>query len=105
MPNGHDARLPHHISVLVATDQGEPLSGRELVRSLWRQGLAVSSGSACGSRGRAALGGSGVLRAMGFNAAVAASGLRISLGPWLMPENLERVPEALDRARWELASR
>jgi hypothetical protein len=42
---------------------------------------------------------------MGFNAAVAASGLRISLGPWLMPENLERVPEALDRARWELASR
>ena len=105
LPNGHDARLPHHISVLVATDQGEPLSGRELVRSLWRQGLAVSSGSACSSSGRAAVGGSVVLRAMGFNAAVAASGLRISLGPWLKPENLERVAEALDRARRELASR
>jgi cysteine sulfinate desulfinase/cysteine desulfurase-like protein len=109
-----DAQMRFVPSVLVATDQGEPLSGRELVRSLWRQGLAVSSGSACSSvaaGGKAAAGGtvgpvgSAVLRAMGFSEAVAASGLRISLGPWLGPESLERVPEALDRARRELGRR
>jgi cysteine desulfurase len=80
------------------------LPGRELVRGLWRQGLAVSSGSACsaiaspGSRG----GGSAVLRALGYPESHCASGLRISLGPWLCPADLERVPGALEQAQRDL---
>lgn len=103
-PEDREGRLPHHISLVVTTDAGVPLPGRELVRGLWRQGLAVSSGSACsaiaspGSRG----GGSAVLRALGYPESHAASGLRISLGPWLCPGDLERVPGALELARHEL---
>jgi len=103
-PEDREGRLPHHISLVVTSEAGVPLPGRELVRRLWRQGLAVSSGSACsaiaspGSRG----GGSAVLRALGYPESHCASGLRISLGPWLCPADLERVPGALERARREL---
>jgi len=100
-PRDPEGRLPHHLSLLVADRQGEPLAGRELVRELWRQGLAVSSGSACRSAAGAAAG-SAVLRAMGYGPAVAGSGLRISLGPWVEPELLDAVPEALARARVRL---
>ena len=103
-PEDREGRLPHHISLVVTSEAGVPLPGRELVRRLWRQGLAVSSGSACsaiasqGSR----MGGSEVLRALGYPESQCASGLRISLGPWLCPADLERVPGALERARREL---
>jgi cysteine desulfurase len=105
-PDKGEGRLPHHISLVVTSATGTPLSGRELVRGLWRQGLAVSSGSACsaiaakGGRG----GGSAVLRALGYPESLCASGLRISLGPWLTAADLERVPGALDRAMRELES-
>jgi cysteine desulfurase len=101
-PRSHpNQRLPHHLSLLVADDAGQPLIGRRLVRELWRQGYAVSSGSACSSAG---LGGSAVLRAMGYDQAEAASGLRLSLGPWLKPEDLSGVPAALARARQRLST-
>jgi cysteine desulfurase len=64
-PRDPAGRLPHHLSLLVADRRGVPLAGRELVRDLWRQGLAVSSGSACRSAAGAAAG-SPVLRAMGY---------------------------------------
>jgi len=103
-PEDREGRLPHHISLVVTSETGVPLPGRELVRGLWRQGVAVSSGSACsviaspGSRG----GGSAVLRALGYPESHCASGLRISLGPWLRPADLVRVPEALEQARRDL---
>jgi len=103
-PEDREGRLPHHISLVVTSEAGVPLPGRGLVRGLWRQGLAVSSGSACsaiaspGSRG----GGSAVLRALGYPESHCASGLRISLGPWLCPADLERVPGALEQARRDL---
>ncbi len=71
------------------------------MRELWREGFAVSSGSACHSSGSAA---SAVLMALGFSEAQAASGLRLSLGPWLTPADLAGVPAALARARQRLAS-
>ncbi|MCP9774524.1 cysteine desulfurase family protein [Cyanobium sp. WAJ14-Wanaka] len=94
-------RLPHHISLVLKDRSGQPISGREMVRALWRQGLAVSSGSACSS-GKSSP--SPVLLAMGYGADEAASGLRISLGPWLTePEVvLARVPEAVLLAMAEL---
>jgi cysteine desulfurase len=100
-PRSHpEQRLPHHLSLLVAGLDGQPLNGRALVRELWREGYAVSSGSACSSSGS---GGSSVLRAMGFGEAEAASGLRLSLGAWLSPADLAGVPAALERGRQRLA--
>ena len=103
------ARLPHHLSLLVSTAAGQPLAGRALVRALWRQGYAVSSGSACSAlkgnaQGGAASGSaSPILLAMGYGPAEAASGLRLSLGPWHRAADLEALPQALERARQEVA--
>jgi cysteine desulfurase len=101
-PDDPRGRLPHHISLLVSGPDGRPRSGRSVVRSLWRQGYATSSGSAC----RSSAGGPGgaaspILRAMGYGIEAASSGLRISLGPWLRPGDLEALPAALDRAARE----
>lgn len=94
---GLQARLPHHISLLLSTPTGEPLPGRQLVRALWQHGIAASSGSACsGASGRP--GPSPVLLAMGFDTERAASGLRLSLGSWVQPQQLERVPAVLEAA-------
>ncbi|MDA0716602.1 MAG: aminotransferase class V-fold PLP-dependent enzyme [Cyanobacteria bacterium] len=91
-PPPGDSRLPHHISLLVSSEAGQPLSGRHLVRELSRQGFALSSGSACSSSGSAA---SPVLQSLGYSEAEAASGLRISLGPWHRPTDLDALVEAL----------
>jgi glycosyltransferase involved in cell wall biosynthesis len=95
-------RLPHHISLLMAAPGGKPLSGRRLVQTIWQQGYAVSSGSACSS-GRGAnpwgMAPSPILQAMGYPDPVAASGLRISLGPWLTGQDLEGVPGAVERGK------
>ena len=91
-PPPGDSRLPHHLSLLVASEAGLPLSGRELVRQLSRQGFALSSGSACSSAGLTT---SPVLRALGLSEADAASGLRISLGSWHRAADLEALALAL----------
>jgi len=99
-PRQGEARLPHHVSLLVRDRRGVPLAGRQLVKALWREGVAASSGSACSSSGASAA--SPVLLAMGYDPATAGSGLRFSLGPWLCAEDLQRVPDALQRARSSL---
>ncbi len=88
-------RLPHHLSLLVRGEAGQPLPGRALVRELASIGLAASSGSACSSSGSSA---SPVLLALGYPDAEAASGLRLSLGPWLHAADLALVPELIQRA-------
>lgn len=98
-PQLGEPRLPHHLSLLVSDDAARPLPGRDLVRALWAEGVAASSGSACSSGAAAA---SAVLLAMGHSAEVAASGLRLSLGPWLSAADLDAVPAALVRARQRL---
>ncbi|MCP9927014.1 cysteine desulfurase family protein [Cyanobium sp. CH-040] len=95
-----EARLPHHLSLLVSSAAGGPFSGRQLVRRLWQEGYAVSSGSACSSGGSPA---SPVLRALGYGEQEAASGLRLGFGPWLSPADLEGLPDALERARQQVA--
>ena len=98
-PTDPDGRLPHHISLLLSTPGGVAMAGRQLVRHLAQEGLAVSSGSACSSGSGGPLGGaSPVLRAMGYGDAEATSALRLSLGPWLDDQDLDAVPEALARA-------
>lgn len=97
-----EARLPHHLSLLVRGASGAPLFGRALVRELASVGLAASSGSACSSSGSS---GSPVLRAMGYSETEAGSGLRLSLGPWLNPQHLELVPQLLAEAIRRLEGR
>lgn len=94
---GQQQRLPHHISLIAQSPDGQALPGRRLVQALWREGVAASSGSACsGASGQPAP--SAVLLAMGYPPHLAAAGLRLSLGPWCEPAQLERVPQALARA-------
>lgn len=96
-----DSRLPHHLSVLVSSPGGTPLNGRDLVRALDGLGISASSGSACSSRSDGA---SPVLLALGYGEREADSGLRLSLGPWVRPEELAQVPialaEAIRRVEW-----
>jgi cysteine desulfurase len=102
-PADPDGRLPHHLSLLVADEQGRPLDGRALVRALARRGWAVSSGSACSLSGGGGAGPSPVLLALGHAAAEASSGLRLSLGPWLTAADLDAFPQALQAARQDPA--
>ena len=88
-------RLPHHLSLVLTSASGTPLPGRQVVSALWQRGLAVSSGTACAS-GRAS--GSPVLRAMGYAPELAGSGLRLSLGPWLTPSQLDFLPDRVSAA-------
>ena len=90
------ARLPHHISLLIGDRQGRPLSARAVVRAMARDGLACSSGSACHA-GRTE--DSPVLAAMGTAPAWRRSGLRLTLGTWLSDADLATVPDRLDAAR------
>ena len=89
------ARLPHHISLLIGTADGRPLSGRALVRQLSRNGVAASSGTACRS---GAPTDSAVLSAMQVERIWRRSGLRLSLGPWLSKADLCSVPQLLEQA-------
>lgn len=100
-PRVGQPRLPHHLSFLVSGSRGQSLPGRQLVQALWREGYAVSSGSACSS-GRSSP--SPVLEALGHSPAAAGSGLRFSLGSWLRPDDLDGLPEALQRARERVES-
>jgi cysteine desulfurase len=99
---GHPVhRLPHHIALSLSDPQDRPLPGRSVVHALARRGVAVSSGTACRS-GRSSP--SPVLTAMGLSPERAASGLRLTLGPWLERSQLARVPAALREAMTEAAA-
>ena len=88
-----DQRLPHHISLLLNNDKGEPVSGRQIVRALAERGVAISAGSACSSGQDQP---SPSLLACGFSSREARSGIRISLGPWLKPQELDDLPGLLE---------
>ncbi|WP_066907531.1 MULTISPECIES: cysteine desulfurase family protein [unclassified Synechococcus] len=81
-------RLPHHLSLLVNDHNGQPVSGRRLVRTLDACGLAVSSGSACSSGKDSD---SPVLAAMGLPNTMRRSSIRISLGPWIERKDLDGI--------------
>ena len=85
-----DQRLPHHLSLLVSDHNGQPVSGRQLVRSLDAQGLAVSSGSACSSGKDSD---SPVLTAMDLPQTMRRSSVRLSLGPWISAGDLDGITE------------
>ncbi|GCE65438.1 cysteine desulfurase [cyanobiont of Ornithocercus magnificus] len=88
-------RLPHHISILAGTPRHKPVDGRAVVRKLARQGVSISSGSAC-SAGHAT--DSAILTAIGIDPIWRRSGLRITLGPWLEQSVLDGLPDLIAEA-------
>ncbi|MCM1984871.1 cysteine desulfurase family protein [Lyngbya confervoides] len=70
-------RLPHHLSFCLKPPQGDPPTGRYLVRQMNLAGIGISAGSACNS-GKTLP--SRVLKALGLPDAIARSGIRLTLG-------------------------
>ncbi len=80
------SRLPGNLSVCI-----DSASGGELVRQLDAQGIAVSTGSAC-SKG---IKPSHVLLALGRSEREARSAIRIGLGRWTAPEEIQTAAAAI----------
>ena len=72
-------RLPHHVSFVLSdrTDLAKDLTGKTIVRQLNLAGIGISAGSACHS---GKLSPSPILSAMGYDAAAAKRGIRLTLG-------------------------
>jgi cysteine desulfurase len=91
-------RLPGHICLGFAGQEGEAI---KLLLELDEQGIAVSSGSACGNLH--AGGPSHVLQAMGFDATRARGSLRVTLGRFNTAEEIDRflavLPDAVRKMR------
>ncbi len=78
IPTGDlEHRLPHHVSLALASADGEKLSGKTLVRQMNLAGIGISAGSACHS---GKLSPSPILLAMGYSEQAALGGIRLTLG-------------------------
>ena len=73
-------RLPHHVSFILSdrfSERAENITGKTIVRQLNKAGIGISAGSACHS---GKLNPSPILSAMGYDAAAAKRGIRLTLG-------------------------
>jgi cysteine desulfurase len=73
-------RLPHHVSFILSdrfARQAPDITGKSVVRQLNQAGIGISAGSACHS---GKLNPSQILSAMGYDAAAARRGIRLTLG-------------------------
>ncbi len=73
-------RLPHHVSFILSerfAKQAQDVTGKTIVRQLNLAGIGISAGSACHS---GKLNPSPILLAMGYEAAAAKRGIRLTLG-------------------------
>ncbi|MBN1782019.1 cysteine desulfurase [bacterium] len=84
-----DRRLPNNLNVSIEHTEGEAL-----LINLDMEGIAVSSGSACSSDSGSI---SHVLEAIGVNAELARGSLRITLGRYTTPEEIDRISGTLPK--------
>ncbi len=94
-------RLPHHVSFVIQA-QGrctEQLTGKQLVRALDREGIAISAGAACHS---GKLNPSPILLAMGYSETEALRGIRLSFGRETTLGNIEQAAKAIKTALSQL---
>lgn len=95
--NGHPAkRLPNNINISV-----ENVEGEALLMNLDLEGIAASSGSACGSDSKQP---SHVLTALGLSPELARGSLRLTLGRYTTEEEVDRVSKVLTEAVSHLRS-
>ncbi len=86
---GHPkCRLPHHISILLKDRNCNPIPAREFVRHLSREGISISTGTACGFSNTSE---SYVLEAIGIEKRYRNSCVRISIGEWIFPEDIDII--------------
>ena len=90
-------RLPGHLCLGFAGQEGAAI---KVMLELDREGIAVSTGSACSGRHSAAP--SHVLQAMGFDPVRARGLLRITLGRFTVEQDLERLLAVLPRVVGQL---
>jgi cysteine desulfurase len=94
-------RLPHHVSFVIQA-QGrctEQLTGKQLVRALDREGIAISAGAACHS---GKLNPSPILLAMGYSETEALRGIRLSFGRETTLMDIEQAATAIKTALSQL---
>jgi cysteine desulfurase len=94
-------RLPHHVSFVIQA-QGvcaEQLTGKQIVRALDRQGIAISAGAACHS---GKLSPSPILLAMGYSDTEALRGIRLSFGRETTVGDIEQAAKAIKTALAQL---
>ena len=78
-------RLPNNLSFLCHSESMIPIRGRDIVRSLSKKGVFVSSGSACTS---SIQGPNPILVAINIDKSLQESGLRITIGPWITNDDI-----------------
>lgn len=87
LPTGDlDQRLPHHLSFCLHLNVPAEVTGKTLVRQMNLAGIAISAGSACHS---GKLEPSRVLKAMGYSDQQALSGIRLTLGRYTTPADID----------------
>lgn len=82
-------RLPHHVSFILSdrfAQQAPDVTGKTIVRQLNLAGIGISAGSACHS---GKLNPSPILLAMGYDAAAAKRGIRLTLGKDTTPADID----------------
>ncbi len=88
--NGHpEARLPNNVNVSIAG-----LDGENLVLSLDREGICLSTRSACNS---SSLTSSHVLQAIGLQPEEAYGSIRLTMGKWTTGEDIKYVLEIIPK--------
>jgi cysteine desulfurase len=90
-----EARLPNNVNIRLAY-----LDGENLVLNLDREGICISTRSACSSNSQTS---SHVLQAIGLQPEEAYGSVRLTLGKWTTEEDIERVlavmPQTVARLR------
>jgi cysteine desulfurase len=79
-------RLPHHVSFCLTPPLAGEVTGKAIVRQMNLAGIAISAGSACHS---GKLSPSPILKAMGYDDAMALAGIRFSLGKETTREDID----------------
>ena len=89
-------RLPHHLSFVIEQPSSEKplITGKQLVRALDKQEIAISAGSACHS---GKLTPSPVLTALGFDHAQAQTGIRLTLGQSTTQADIDAAVTAIEQ--------
>jgi len=92
---GHSTyRLPNHLSFIAKDKAQKPIDARKLVRKLSNLGIFISSGTACKS---GITEDSPVLKSIAVTKNFRQSGIRLSLGPWIKENELDKIKNLLEQ--------
>ena len=85
-------RLSNHISMLISNKYNKPVLTNKLVKALSNKGIYLSSGTACSTLSNSP---SHVLKSINVDPKYYNSGLRLTLGNWITPKDIENIPKLI----------